>query len=243
MGGWGTLCPLEDELWHIYWHRDLSPTPLFLITHPPPLFFINAYPPPPISPPKRKILYETLIPMPKCPVSIMWQSQVDNVHSKWVNSMSYISRMLYWNHSRFSVSLYEWLNSMHSKFQSHSYWQSFVWISITPPTLMFVFYLCLLPHMMLELTVNTDILVLGHHAHLPCVMFTVWTINRLIALNHCIMLASVARTGRKLTFTAALTKGIFCGLFPPFCWQFHTHSNRPFSHKETLAAMYINAVG
>ena len=46
--------------------------------------------------------------------------------------------MLYWNHSRFSVSLYEWLNSMHSKFQSHSYWQSLViavWISITPPTL------------------------------------------------------------------------------------------------------------
>ena len=40
--------------------------------------------------------------------------------------------MLYWNHSRFSVSLYEWLNSMHSKFQSHSYWQSLVravWIS------------------------------------------------------------------------------------------------------------------
>ena len=28
---------------------------------------------------------------------------------------SYISRMLYWNHSRFSVSIYEWLNYMHSK--------------------------------------------------------------------------------------------------------------------------------
>ena len=69
-------------------------------------------------------------------------------HCKWANSISYISRMLYWNHSRFSVSLYEWLNSMHSKFQSHSYWQSLViavWISITPPTLMFVFYLWL-PH-------------------------------------------------------------------------------------------------
>ena len=72
-------------------------------------------------------------------------------HSKWANSMSYISRMLYWNHSRFSVSLYEWLNSTHSKFQSHSYWQSLViavWISITPPTLMFVFYLWL-PHLLL----------------------------------------------------------------------------------------------
>ena len=62
-------------------------------------------------------------------------------HSRW----SYISRMLYWNHSRFSVSLYEWLNSMHSKFQSHSYLVIAVWISITPPTLMFIFYLWL-PH-------------------------------------------------------------------------------------------------
>ena len=53
-------------------------------------------------------------------------------------------KWLYWNHSRFSVSLYECLNSMHSKFQSHSYWQSIaVWVSITPPTLMFVFYLWL----------------------------------------------------------------------------------------------------
>ena len=48
-------------------------------------------------------------------------------HSKWVNSISYISRMLYWNHSRFSVSLYEWLNSMHSKFQSHSYFSYNCW--------------------------------------------------------------------------------------------------------------------
>ena len=65
-------------------------------------------------------------------------------HCKWANSISYISRMLYWNHSRFSVSLYEWLNSMHSKFQSHSYWQSLViavWTPITPPALMFIFYL------------------------------------------------------------------------------------------------------
>ena len=65
-------------------------------------------------------------------------------HSKWVKSIIHISRMLCWNHSRFSVSLYEWLNSMHSKFQSHSYWQSLViavWISITHHTLMFVFYL------------------------------------------------------------------------------------------------------
>ena len=56
-------------------------------------------------------------------------------HCKWANSSSYISRMLYWNHSRFSVSLYEWLNYMHSNFQSIA-----VWISITPPTLMFIFY-------------------------------------------------------------------------------------------------------
>ena len=77
----GICLPLPSFSSHTppLFHKCLSPTP--------------DSPPPP--PPKRKILYETLIPMPKCPVSIMWQSQVDNVHSKWVNSMSYISRMLY----------------------------------------------------------------------------------------------------------------------------------------------------
>ena len=57
-------------------------------------------------------------------VHYMWQSQVENEHYSTLSS----------------VSLYECLNSMHSKFQSHSYWQSLV-IAITPPTLMFVFYL------------------------------------------------------------------------------------------------------
>ena len=82
----------------------------------------------------------------------MWQSQVENEHYSTVGIYRLIQwvipRMLYRNHSRFSVSLYEWLNYMHSKFQCHSYWQSLViavWISIPSPTLMFVFYLWL-PH-------------------------------------------------------------------------------------------------
>ena len=49
----------------------------------------------------------------------MWQSQVENEHYSTVSGLigSVISLQ---NHSRFSVSLY---NYMHSKFQSHSYWQ------------------------------------------------------------------------------------------------------------------------
>ena len=58
---------------------------------------------------------------------IMWQSQVENGHYSTVSGLIQlviISRMLYWNHSIFSMSLYEYY--MHSKFQSHSYWQSLV---------------------------------------------------------------------------------------------------------------------
>ena len=61
-------------------------------------------------------------------------------HSKWVKSISYI---------------YVEITQDFSKFQSHSYWQSLdiaVWISITPHTLMFVFYLWL-PHVCLCLCV------------------------------------------------------------------------------------------
>ena len=62
-------------------------------------------------------------------------------HCKWANSISYISRMLYWNHSRFCVLL--WIIELHAavNFIATALVIA-VGISITSPTLMFVFYLC-----------------------------------------------------------------------------------------------------
>ena len=59
----------------------------------------------------------------------MWQSQVENEHYSTVSGLIRFVISLECvieNYSRFSVSLYELLNYMHSKFQSHSYWQSLV---------------------------------------------------------------------------------------------------------------------